>query len=258
MIVVSHAARLIAALEQRPGDLSLHYDRAREAARRDAPRERRSARAAPLAVAGALSAVRPSSLRAGRAVPRIPACLSPSPRSTSAASPRCRLPHADGASCTVALHGGHVLSWSTPDGVERLYLSPEAVLRRPSRDPRRRAGLLAAVQPARPAAQARLRAQPGLAARGMPIAAAPLVLALRDNDATTRALWPHAFGRGCDADARRRTAAHRARRRTTPATRALDFTAALHSYLRVDDIAEVAARGPARREALGLRCATAA
>ena len=41
--------------------------------------------------------------------------------------PAFRLSAPDGASCTVALHGGHLLSWLTPDGVERLYLSPDSV-----------------------------------------------------------------------------------------------------------------------------------
>jgi glucose-6-phosphate 1-epimerase len=40
--------------------------------------------------------------------------------------PALRLALPEGSACTVALHGAHVLSWITADGVERLYLSPEA------------------------------------------------------------------------------------------------------------------------------------
>ena len=40
--------------------------------------------------------------------------------------PVVRLALPAGDSCMVALHGAHVLSWMTADGVERLFLSPDA------------------------------------------------------------------------------------------------------------------------------------
>jgi glucose-6-phosphate 1-epimerase len=38
--------------------------------------------------------------------------------------PAVRLSAADGSSAIVTLHGAHVVSWKTPQGVEQLYLSP--------------------------------------------------------------------------------------------------------------------------------------
>ncbi len=38
--------------------------------------------------------------------------------------PAVRLTAADGSTATVTLHGAHVVSWKTPQGVEQLYLSP--------------------------------------------------------------------------------------------------------------------------------------
>lgn len=37
-----------------------------------------------------------------------------------------RLRAPDGSSATITLHGAHVVSWKTPQGVEQLYLSPNA------------------------------------------------------------------------------------------------------------------------------------
>ena len=39
--------------------------------------------------------------------------------------PALRLALPEATPCTVALHGAQVLSWTTADGVERLYLSPK-------------------------------------------------------------------------------------------------------------------------------------
>jgi len=41
--------------------------------------------------------------------------------------PALRATGADGSTLTVALHGAHLLSWTTADGRERIYLSPRAV-----------------------------------------------------------------------------------------------------------------------------------
>ncbi len=106
--------------------------------------------------------------------------------------PAVRLALPQGDACPVALHGGQVLSWTTADGVERIYLSPRAVFDGRSAIRGGVPDLLAAVQPARPPGQAwRSRATwPGKSKRPK---RAGLVLALNDN-VQTRAVWPHAFG----------------------------------------------------------------
>ncbi|MFG6412791.1 D-hexose-6-phosphate mutarotase [Roseateles sp. DC23W] len=149
----------------------------------------------------------------------------------------------DGASATIALHGGHVLSWKPAGAAEQLYLS------------------------------ARSEYAPGKAIRGgVPVCfpqfaeRGPLpkhgfartlpwklvqqeqgkddalaVLRLRDSDAT-RAIWPHAFelelsvrvgGRSIDIEL--------ACDNTGDAP--LQFTAALHTYLRVADLDAVSVEG---------------
>ncbi|MDM0083785.1 D-hexose-6-phosphate mutarotase [Variovorax sp. J31P179] len=156
--------------------------------------------------------------------------------------PAVRLALPGGDSCTVALHGAHVLSWTTADGVERLYLSPDA--RFDGQSPIR--GGIPVCWP-----QFNLRGplpKHGFA-RTLPWTAEPqaddrrdtAVLVLRDG-AATRALWPHAF---------------RARLTVTLAARSLrvalaidnmggepwSFAAALHSYLRVDEATEARLEG---------------
>jgi glucose-6-phosphate 1-epimerase len=149
----------------------------------------------------------------------------------------------DGSACTVARHGAHLLSWTTADGLERLYLSSEARFDGHSairggvpicwpqfnqRGPLPKHGFVRnfAWQAEAPAAGGR---------------GDTVVLSLRDDEAT-RAIWPHAF---------------HARVAVTLAPHSLrialmidntgrgpwSFAAALHSYLRVDDIADVALEG---------------
>ncbi|MES2533270.1 MAG: D-hexose-6-phosphate mutarotase [Pseudomonadota bacterium] len=152
--------------------------------------------------------------------------------------PAVRLESPDGASCTVALHGAHVLSWITPDGVERLYLSPDAVF-----DGR------TAIRGGVPVCWPQFNQRGPLAKHGFarnlpwqvqrfdPDVPADLVFSLRD-DAATRALWPHAF----EATLRASVAADGLRIALTVRntdTMPWSFTAALHSYLWVDDIAHV-------------------
>jgi glucose-6-phosphate 1-epimerase len=156
--------------------------------------------------------------------------------------PAVRLALPGGDSCTVALHGAHVLSWTTADGVERLYLSPEA-----------RFDGLSPIRGGIPVCWPQFNQRGPLPkhgfARNLPWTAEPqaegrhdtVVLALRDG-AATRALWPHAF---------------RARLAVTLAARSLrvvlsidnlggepwSFAAALHSYLRVDEATAVRLEG---------------
>lgn len=156
--------------------------------------------------------------------------------------PAFRLTAPDGASCTVALHGGHVLSWRTPDGAERLYLSPDSVF-----DGR------AAIRGGVPICWPQFNQRGPLAKHGFARNVAwrpedadpaePSRIALRlDDDATTRALWPHGFGLRLEAtlgEDSLRIALDVRNTGDTPWT----FTGALHSYLRVDDIARVRLEG---------------
>ncbi|MDM0024938.1 D-hexose-6-phosphate mutarotase [Variovorax saccharolyticus] len=156
--------------------------------------------------------------------------------------PAVRLALPGGDSCTVALHGAHVLSWTTADGVERLYLSPEA--RFDGQSPIR-----GGIPVCWPQFNQRGPLPKHGFARNLPWTAEPqpderrdtVVLALRDG-AATRALWPHAF---------------RARLAVTLAAHSLrvaltidnlggepwSFAAALHSYLRVDEATEARLEG---------------
>ncbi|VTU14563.1 Putative glucose-6-phosphate 1-epimerase [Variovorax sp. SRS16] len=151
-----------------------------------------------------------------------------------------------GDSCTVALHGAHVLSWVTADGVERIYLSPEALFDGQSairggvpvcwpqfnqRGPLPKHGFARNV-----AWQA--HTPEGPEGEG---GAGTLALSLHDSDAT-RALWPHAFHLRLSV-----TLAPRALRIAlaveNPGPLPWSFAAALHSYLRVDDATAVRLEG---------------
>lgn len=156
--------------------------------------------------------------------------------------PAFRLTASDGASCTVALHGGHVLSWVTPDGVERLYLSSQSVF-----------DGHAAIRGGVPVCWPQFNQRGPLAKHGFarnvawrlenadPAAPSRIVLRL-DDDAATRALWPHGFGLRLEASlgaGSLRIALDVCNTGDTP----WSFTGALHSYLRVDDIARVRLEG---------------
>ncbi len=143
----------------------------------------------------------------------------------------------DGAQVTVLLHGGHIVSWIPAGDQERLYLSPLAV-----------AGGGQAVRGGIPvcfpqfARRGPLPLQHGFARnrawqwvegaqRGDVVIG---VLRLRDDDAT-RAIWPHAFEvelsfsfSGLQLDVELAV--------TNTGDAPFDFTAALHTYLLVDDV----------------------
>ncbi len=145
-----------------------------------------------------------------------------------------------GERVVVALHGAHVLSWTTADGVERLYLSPDAVFDG-------KAAIRGGVPICWPQFNQRGALPKHGFARNMPWRAATdstegqVALELHD-DAVTRALWPHAF--------RLRLAVT-----ITPKSLRIAFTvlntdggpwsfaAALHSYLAVDDIGAACLEG---------------
>ena len=160
----------------------------------------------------------------------------PIPTSSFEGQPVVRLALPGGDSCMVALHGAHVLSWTTADGVERLYLSPEA-----------RFDGRSAIRGGVPVCWPQFNMRGPLPKHGFVRNVAwqaetlevdgrrgTLVLSLQSGE-VTRAIWPHAF---------------RLRLTVTLAPHALrvaltvdntgsgpwSFAAALHTYLRVDDV----------------------
>lgn len=155
--------------------------------------------------------------------------------------PALRATGADGSTLTVALHGAHLLSWTTADARERLYLSPRAVFDG-------KTAIRGGVPICCPQFNQRgmlpkhgfMRNLPW-ESQGVDPESGALTLRLRD-DATTRALWPHAF------EARVAFTLEAGQLRTALSLRNLGggpfgFTAALHTYLAVDDIAEARLEG---------------
>jgi len=155
--------------------------------------------------------------------------------------PALRLALSDGSACTVTLHGAQVLSWTTADGTERLYLSPQAHF-----DGR------SAIRGGVPVCWPQFNQRGPLPKHGFVRNVAwhaeasggkpdTLVLSLHDNEAT-RAIWPHAF----HAKLVVTLAPHSLR-----VALGIDntgggpwpFAAALHTYLRVDDIAQATLQG---------------
>ncbi|MEP6557231.1 MAG: D-hexose-6-phosphate mutarotase [Burkholderiales bacterium] len=147
----------------------------------------------------------------------------------------------------IALFGGHVLSWQTADGVERLYLSPDALFDNASpirggvpicfpqfntRGPLPKHGI-ARVLPWH--AETPTQAGAGESQTNS------VRLRLRDSDATRR-WWPQAFEAVLTVTLApgRLTLALDVRNTDSAPWR---FTAALHSYLRVADIVQVRLAG---------------
>jgi glucose-6-phosphate 1-epimerase len=156
--------------------------------------------------------------------------------------PAVRLTLPEGSTCTIALHGAHVLGWTTADGVERIYLSPDAVFDGQS-----------AIRGGVPVCWPQFNQRGPLAkhgfARNMAWQVAPadadipgeVRLMLADSDAS-RALWPHGFRATLTVTLTPqglRTALDVVNTGTTAWT----FTAALHTYLRVDEIADARLEG---------------
>jgi len=155
--------------------------------------------------------------------------------------PALRAAGGDGSAFVVSLHGAQLLSWTTSDSAERLYLSPRAVFDG-------QAAIRGGVPICCPQFNQRgmlpkhgfMRNLPW-ENRGVDPNSGELVLRLRDNPAT-RKLWPHSF------EARLHVGMGPGRLRTTLTLLNVDhapfsFAAALHTYLRVDDIAEVRLEG---------------
>jgi len=139
----------------------------------------------------------------------------------------------------VALHGAHVLSWCTADGIERLYLSPAAVFDGQS-----------AIRGGVPICCPQFNTRGPLPKHGFmrnlswvleESNADTMRLGLRA-DAATRAIWPFDF----HAQLHVALSPQQLRMTLTLANSgqaAFDFSAALHSYLRVDDIASARLEG---------------
>ncbi|MCZ2499161.1 D-hexose-6-phosphate mutarotase [Xylophilus sp. Kf1] len=142
------------------------------------------------------------------------------------------LPEGDRA--IVALQGAQVLSWTTADGVERLYLSPQAVLDGRSAI---RGGVPVCFPqfnqrgPLPKHGFARNRTWEAVSAASGPDRA---VLALRDDD-ESRLLWPHAFNARLEVALAPGSLTVAFTVENTGAE-PLEFTLALHSYLRIADI----------------------
>lgn len=157
--------------------------------------------------------------------------------------PAMRLVSPDGAQAIVLLHGAQVVSWIPAGGDERLYLSPLAV-----------AGEGQAVRGGVPVIFPQFERRGPLPRHGFVRnrawqwgegaergGAAIGVLRLA-SDAATRALWPHDFeaeltvvvaGKRLDIELAV----------TNTGDSAFDFTAALHSYLRIDDLLKARLHG---------------
>ena len=160
--------------------------------------------------------------------------------------PALRLQTADGASAIVMLHGGHLVSWTTSGGQERLYLSDRA---RFDGQQAIRGGVpvifpqfdRVGPDPGVPR-HGFARTRPwSLAGTAQPPTGSSAMLRLA-SDATSRLAWPHDF----ELDLTVTLGSHGitldlqvANSGTTP----FAFTAALHTYLRVRDIAAARIRG---------------
>lgn len=156
---------------------------------------------------------------------------------------RITLQSPDGASAELSLHGGHLLSWKPAGAAEQLYLSPRSEFA-PGK------AIRGGVPVCFPQFSERGPLPKHGFARTLPWELvlqqqgkddALAVLRLRDNDAT-RALWPHAFelelsvrvgGRTLDVELACENLGD------VP----LQFTAALHTYLRVGDLDAVSVEG---------------
>lgn len=157
--------------------------------------------------------------------------------------PAMRLVSPDGAQAIVLLHGAHIVSWIPAGDEERLYLSPEAV-----------AGPGQAVRGGIPVCFPQFAARGPLPRHGFARTlawqwaegaerggAAIGVLKLASSEAT-RALWPHDFeaeltlvvaGKQLDVELAV----------TNTGTSAFEFTTALHTYLRIDDLLKARLHG---------------
>ena len=150
----------------------------------------------------------------------------------------CIRVHNEGATTLVALHGAHVLSWIPADGRERLFLSERSRFDSAT-------AIRGGVPVIFPQFGERGAFQRHGFARTLPwrfigVEDDRAVFELREGEATAH--WPYAFvTRLYVALAATRLAITLEVKNT--GAHAFDFTAALHTYLRVDDLAQAAVQG---------------
>lgn len=157
--------------------------------------------------------------------------------------PAMRLVSPDGAQAIVLLHGAHVVSWIPAGDEERLYLSPSAL-----------AGPGQAVRGGIPVCFPQFSGRGPLPkhgfartmawqwAEGAERGGATIGVLKLASDEATRALWPHDFeaeltvvvsGKQLDVELAV----------TNTGDTPFDFTAALHTYLRIDDLLKARLHG---------------
>ena len=175
--------------------------------------------------------------------------------------PKAVLAHPSGSSAEVYLHGGHVTSWIPAGGNEALYLSGSSQFRPGSAI---RGGVpvifpqFADLGPlpkhgfARTETWTQVDSMEGgkgegrrdhavQASSGSALTPSHVTLRLGDS-ATSRAVWPHAFRLELGVRLEPRALEFRLSA-TNTGERALEFTAALHTYLRVRDVCRAALLG---------------
>lgn len=147
----------------------------------------------------------------------------------------------DGARARLQLHGGHLLSWiPAGESADRLYLSP---ISQPAPGVAIRGGVpvifpqFAGEGPLPKHGFARTARWSRPQADSQEPASARATLVLSDSD-HSRAVWPQAFHAQLEVKIGGDTLEIHLGVRNT-GTREFRFTAALHSYLRVDDLADV-------------------
>lgn len=155
--------------------------------------------------------------------------------------PAVELSATTGDQVTVALHGGHVLSWRSADGTERLYLSPLAVF-----------DGHAAIRGGVPICFPQFNQRGPLVKHGfarnlpwqvMPGAAADTVVLILKDSEKTRATWPEHFELRLSVHVPEAHVLRIGLQVRNAGTTPWSFTAALHSYLRVDDLADTQLHG---------------
>lgn len=162
----------------------------------------------------------------------------------TAASPemqKLRVSHASGAAAEVYLHGAHVTSWIPAGGTEALFLSRAATF---APGTAIRGGVpvifpqFAALGPLPKHGFARTQPWERVDDAGRPDA---VRLRLRDSDETRR-IWPHAFAAELSVEVGADWLSIALAIQNT-GDAAFEFTAALHTYLRVGDVRRATVQG---------------
>lgn len=153
--------------------------------------------------------------------------------------PKLTLSAADGAHAEIYLHGAHVTSWTPPSGREALFLSPKADFR-PG----------AAIRGGTPVIFPQFAGMGPLPKHGFARSRAWDFVDAGDDWATLRlvedeaslSVWPHRFELLYTVRVGGPTL-EMTLKVSNPGPGSLRFAAALHTYLKVDDVRQVAVRG---------------